>query len=226
MRHPPRLAAALIVLCAPLVGCGSTRAVNARHNGDARGATWAVPMRCAGVPNFHKVDNRLYRGGQPSAEGFRELERMGIKTVINVRSMESDEELLKGTNLRYIEIPTSSYTIDEGDLAAFLAAVNDPKGGPYFVHCHHGADRTGAMVAAYRVVYSGWSSSDAEAEMREGGFNFHEVCVRLAPLVRGLERAELCRLAGIQVPGRDPHSAVAAAANRDAANIPPALVAP
>ena len=191
-----QIAVALLLALTTLVGCGSSRTADSRFSNES-GAAWAAPIHCEGVPNFYKVDDHLYRGGQPTEEGFRQLERMGIRTIINVRSVKSDEDLIKGTNLRYVEIPSSSYTMDEQELAQFIGTVSDSHYGPYFIHCHYGADRTGAMVAAYRIVYHRWSNQDALDEMREGGFHFNELCVRLPPLIRQLHREELCRLAGI-----------------------------
>ncbi|MCC7192841.1 MAG: dual specificity protein phosphatase family protein [Phycisphaeraceae bacterium] len=193
------VAGVLLLVFTTFVGCGSSRAVDSRLS-DEGGAAWAVPIHREGIPNFYKVDDNLYRGGQPTEEGFRQLEQMGVKTIINVRSVKSDEDLIKGTNLRYIEIPSSSYTMDEQELVQFIKAVNDPHHGPYFIHCHYGADRTGAMVAAYRIVYHRWLNQDALNEMREGGFHFNELCVRLPPLIRRIDREELCRLAGITQP--------------------------
>ncbi len=36
---------------------------------------------------------------------------------------------------------------------------------PVLVHCEGGADRTGVMVALYRMVFQGWELSDAKLEM-------------------------------------------------------------
>ena len=47
---------------------------------------WAERIELPGVPNFHKVSNDLYRGAQPTAEGMKRLEKLGIKTVVNLRS--------------------------------------------------------------------------------------------------------------------------------------------
>ena len=38
-----------------------------------------------GVSNFHKVNDNLYRGGQPTAEGFKALAHLGIKTIVDLR---------------------------------------------------------------------------------------------------------------------------------------------
>lgn len=43
------------------------------------------------------------------------------------------------------------------------------------VHCWHGSDRTGAVIAAYRIVQQGWSQHDAIDEMINGGYGFHPI---------------------------------------------------
>ena len=51
--------------------------------------------------------------------------------------------------------------------------MKDPERGPYLVHCQHGADRTGTMVAMYRMVIQGWSREKAVDELVNGGYGFH-----------------------------------------------------
>ncbi|MCX8160735.1 MAG: dual specificity protein phosphatase family protein [Candidatus Saccharicenans sp.] len=138
-----------------------------------RPENWAQPIQVEGLPNLHKVSDLLYRCAQPTVSGFKELEKMGIKTVVNLRSEHSDKKMLAGTNLRYYEIPSKATKIKEADLMKFLQIVTNPEEGPYLVHCHHGADRTGLFVAVYRVVVQGWSKEEAIREMQKGGFGFH-----------------------------------------------------
>ena len=37
------------------------------------------------LPNFRRVDDRLFRGGQPKPGGYARLARLGVKTVVNLR---------------------------------------------------------------------------------------------------------------------------------------------
>ena len=62
-----------------------------------------------GLPNFAKVADGLYRGAQPSAEGFRTLTGMGVKTVVNLRWAHSDREMLAGTGLQYLHIRAKAW---------------------------------------------------------------------------------------------------------------------
>lgn len=147
--------------------------VPACQDSGPRPENWARPIQLKGVPNFHQISETLYRSGQPTAEGFKALENFGIKTVINLRSEASDKELLAGTGLKCVEIPSKATEVKEGDLFTFLKLVTSPEGAPYLIHCHHGADRTGLFVAVYRVVVQGWPKEEAIREMQKGGFGFH-----------------------------------------------------
>lgn len=129
-----------------------------------------------GVINFAKVSPALWRGAQPSREGFQALEKAGVTTVINLRIGEdnSDEPLLAGTGLRYIQIPMKAWSPDAGQLKQFLQEVENVRRqghGAVFVHCQQGRDRTGYSVAAYRMVMEGWTADQAIAEMFDFRFN-------------------------------------------------------
>jgi protein tyrosine/serine phosphatase len=118
-----------------------------------------------GLPNLGRVDDGLWRSGQPTREGFLEAKRLGVKTVVNLRSAHSDDRLLRGTGLRYVEIPASAFDIGPDEVARFLKVATDPASRPVLVHCAQGQDRTGACVAAYRVVVEGWDRGRALEEM-------------------------------------------------------------
>ena len=192
------LAASLALVLLPAARCG-TETADARPAA-ARPAAWAVPLTEPGLPNLHRVDDGLFRGAQPSAEGMRALERMGVRTVVNLRVTGSDREELLGTRLEHEHISFKPWHPEDKDVAAFLRIVTDPARRPVFVHCRHGADRTGMMVAIYRRVVQGWSAEDALAEMTEGGFGFHPVWDDLLDYVRELDGARWRRELGLPDP--------------------------
>jgi protein tyrosine/serine phosphatase len=140
-------------------------------------------QQAAGAPieRFNKVNERLYRGAQPTAAAFEKLRELGVKTVINLR-MEPDQirtgekKIVEDLGMTYVSIPvedgnffTRSRTIPDEAIAAFFRTVDDPSRGPVFVHCHRGADRTGAIVAFYRIARQGWEAEKAFQEAREIG---------------------------------------------------------
>jgi len=124
-----------------------------------------------GVINFAKVDHTLWRGSQPTAEGFRNLEKLGVKTIVSFRHDHDDLPLLKGTKLKFLRIPSRAYRPRDKNLARFLKIMEDPANAPVFIHCAQGRDRTGYNAAAYRMVFQGWSAEEAIAEMKTFRFN-------------------------------------------------------
>jgi tyrosine-protein phosphatase SIW14 len=135
----------------------------------------AFPTKIAGVGNFAQLSPALYRGEQPTREGFAELKKLGIKTVVNLRSFHDDSRLLEGTGLRYFRMHEKAWHPEDEDVVAFLNIVANPENQPVFVHCQQGSDRTGYAVAAYRMVEQGWSADDAIAEMHH--FAFHTIWI-------------------------------------------------
>lgn len=154
---------------------------------------WAEPIELPGLPNFHKVSDDLYRGAQPTAEGMKELEKLGIKTVINLRSMHSDRDEIKDTALAYEHINMTTWNIEDKDVMRFLQIVADPNRTPVFVHCQHGADRTGTVCAIYRIAVQGWSKDEAIDEMTKGGFGYHSIWQNLPNYILKLDVEEIKR---------------------------------
>ena len=151
---------------------------------DPRPAQWASPVQAGGLPNCFKVSDTLFRGAQPAREGFIELQRMGIRTVVNLRSEHSDRRLIQGLGLNYVDIPMNAAFPKEQDFRRFLAVVREPANQPVFVHCQHGSDRTGTAVALYRIAVQGWDREEAIREMTRGGYGFHGIYFHLKPFVR------------------------------------------
>lgn len=149
-----------------------------------------------GLTNFAKVSDVLYRGAQPTKEGFAELKKLGVKTVINLRAKHSDEAIIKGLDLKYFSIPINTWSLDNKHTAQFLNIVLDKANQPVFVHCQHGSDRTGTMVAVYRVYAQKWKAEDAIKELPV--FGFHKIWVNLKKYLRSLDikklEAEMGRL--------------------------------
>src|SRR5512136_903176 len=159
---------------------------------------WAQPLQMEGVPNLYKVSDTLYRSAQPSAEGMKNLKAMGIETVVNLRSFHSDRDKIKGTGLAYEHIYMKAWHPEEEDAVRFLQIVINPKRAPVLVHCQHGADRTGAMCAIYRVAVQGWSKEEALKEMTEGGFEFHGIWQDLVHWMGALDVEGMKKKAGIR----------------------------
>lgn len=123
-----------------------------------------------GVPNFGRVTDKLYRGGEPTPNGFNSLRSMGIGMVINFRDepdeMESEKREVESVGIKYVGIPwTANHDPSSAQIVEFLDLVHANPDTKIFVHCRRGADRTGVMIAAYRIAVEHKSVSEAVSEM-------------------------------------------------------------
>ena len=148
---------------------------------------WATKIDRPGLTNLHKVNDGLYRGAQPTPEGIKELEKLGIKTIVDLRFGHSDKEILDGANVALEQIPMLAWSPKEEDVVRFLRIVTDKSRQPVFVHCQHGADRTGMTCAAYRVAVDGWTKQQAIDEMIKGDFGFHAIWTALPKFIENLD---------------------------------------
>jgi protein tyrosine/serine phosphatase len=158
---------------------------------------WAQSLELPGVPNFHKVSDDLYRGAQPSSEGMKQLEKLGIKTIVNLRSVHSDRDEIKNTGLAYEHIRMTMWNPEDKDIVRFLKIVTDCKNTPVFVHCQFGSDRTGTMCAIYRIAVEGWNKNEAIDEMTKGGFGFHSIWSNLIDYIQKLDIDKIKDTVGI-----------------------------
>lgn len=140
-----------------------------------RPAAWAQPVLLEHTENFYKVTDELYRAAQPTAAAMQSYENFGIRTVINLRGFHSDGDEIAGTKLMLIEMPTHAWSVDNDDYVIMVLQAIRKAEKPVLLHCHHGADRTGLIVAMYRIAEQGWTKADALDEMRNGGFGFHTI---------------------------------------------------
>lgn len=137
-----------------------------------------------GIPNFHVVNDRVYRGGQPSGEGFRNLAAAGIKTIVDLRDEEdhikNEKHFVKALGMHYVSIPMKGmHTPSEKSVSHALKVLYDEHAGPVFIHCKRGADRSGLVLACYRMEHDNWSNREALDEARSYGMSWYQF-----PLIR------------------------------------------
>lgn len=168
----------------------------------AAGAQAGSDASTAAIVRFRQVDAALYRGGQPSADQFAALAKLGIKTVVNLRRNGDEQRVVESLGMRYVDLSAGLHPFgigggfDDRIVQSFFQIIDDPASGPVFVHCRRGADRTGTLVALYRIARHGWTPDDAYDEARRLGMRWwhysvknylHEFAVRLhAPATPGL----------------------------------------
>ena len=162
-----------------------------------RPAQWAEPIVLEGAPNLHRITPTLYRSEQPTALGMKNLEKLGIRTVINLRYFNHDDDEVEGTSLRTERTKILTWRVDDRHVIEVMRMLKKTENGPFLIHCQHGADRTGLMSAMYRRIYHGWSAEDALRELTDGGYGYHSIWTNIQKYVRNADveklRAEIDR---------------------------------
>lgn len=128
-----------------------------------------------GILNFGKVDDRLYRGAQPDAAGVSSLKKLGVKMIINLRlsgdvwKAEAAEAMVNG--IIYTNMPMKGYGRPKAAQIREVLKTIEGYPLPVFVHCEHGCDRTGTIIACYRIQHDRWSSARALEEAKRFGLS-------------------------------------------------------
>lgn len=189
--------------CPPVTIQGGTpsapdRELPAGAVGRGRGADLvSCPQELPGLGNFAEVDpGKLYRSAQPTREGLQlARSRFGVRTVISLRSFHSGRDDAEALGFQYYRLPFTAWHVTPEDAVRFLRLVTDPRNHPILVHCQHGADRTGTMVAVYRIFVQGWKTEEAIDELPR--FGFHAIWGNLKTFLRDEEWRRGAEQAGI-----------------------------
>ncbi|VAW90905.1 Protein tyrosine/serine phosphatase [hydrothermal vent metagenome] len=139
-----------------------------------RPADWATPIIGTSLENIYQVDSGVYRSEQPNLSEFTLLTKFGLKEVLNLREFHSDDDETENLNLQLHRIKIDTGEISEQDILQALKIIKQRK-GPILVHCWHGSDRTGAVIAAYRIVFNQWTKAKAIDELLAGGYGHHDI---------------------------------------------------
>lgn len=144
-----------------------------------------VPARkitIVGVSNVGEVTPHLFRGGQPKQAGYEHLKEMGIDIVVDLRlsGKGNEERDVNKAGMKFVALPWHCLFPRDEVFAKFLQLLHDNPDKKIFVHCRYGDDRTGMMIAAYRMADEGWTAKEAREEMEK--FGFHRlICPSLGP---------------------------------------------
>ena len=157
-----------------------------------RNPMWAAPVATNFVYNFYQVDSGIYRCAQPNKRAFSELSQMGITTVINLRYFETDKRKAENTNLQLFHIKMRANKCKDDEIVSALRLIKNRQGS-IAIHCKHGADRTGLLIALYRIAFQGWSKEDAIEELTLGNYNFHPVFSNIPQYIRDLDVENLIK---------------------------------
>ncbi len=123
------------------------------------------------LQNFEQVSDSLCRGAQPSTDGLRELAKMGVHTIVDLRGeggrATKEAQTARSLGMEYVNIPLDGFQAPTADQVAKVQAIfENPSSGKVFVHCRRGADRTGTMVAIYRIEHDHWKNQQALDEAK------------------------------------------------------------
>ena len=141
----------------------------------------ALPI-CAqeAKPRLYRVDDNVYRGQQPTRQDISNLAKSGIRTVLDLRGVLDhkgwEKQAVEAAGMRYIRIGMSGFFApSDRQIDKILAVLDDPTLGPIFLHCRRGADRSGVVIACYRITHDHWTNAQAMEEARQQGFSRFEV---------------------------------------------------
>lgn len=157
-----------------------------------------------GLTNFGKVTNHIWRGAQPTAEGYRNLVQRGhVKSFLSLRRGANRDEVdlkvekIAGVTCRQVSL--KEWDPGQDSLRQLALAVktlkelsDNPKTRPVYVHCKAGQNRTGFVIATYRMVYQGWTPEEAVREMRI--FGFYRIWSRDEWFLKNLDLVRLKRM--------------------------------
>jgi tyrosine-protein phosphatase SIW14 len=146
------------------------------------GSSKAAAPEVPGIPNFHQVTDRIFRGGQPENESWTHLSKLGVRTVLDLRrpgehSTAAESIAVCAAGMHYLNFPMNGFDTPSAEqLAVPLAMLEGDS--PVFVHCKQGRDRTGTVIAAYRISHQGWENEKALAEAKSLGLHWYESGMR------------------------------------------------
>lgn len=163
-----------------------------------RPVVWAQPMLNSELDNFYKVDEGVYRSRQPDDDEIGEITGLGIKEVLNLRELHSDKGELGGNGLKLYRVKMNAGNITHYQLINALKIIKERRGA-ILIHCWHGSDRTGATIAAYRIIFEDWSKSEAIDELINGGYGYHEnVYPNIVDVINGIDVRQYQKELGIR----------------------------
>jgi hypothetical protein len=187
----------LLFLPAVLLAAALT-SVNAEASEPDDPTNQCVRIDGRGLTNCFQVTDGLYRGGELTHRGVKLLEDRGVRTIVCLRLFAFDKRCLRGTHINFHQIAMTALRPNEDDIVEFLKIALDPNCQPVYVFCNRGAERTGMMCAAYRMVACGWSKEAAICEMTQGPFGYHPIWKQVLVMARNLDVDRVACRVGIE----------------------------
>jgi tyrosine-protein phosphatase SIW14 len=147
---------------------------------------WATKVEACNLINLYKLNDSIYRSEQPDKVEFACLGEAGIRSVLNLRSYHMDSSLVEGSSVKPFTVKMVARKFTDVEIIESLRILrNSPK--PIVVHCLHGADRTGVVIAMYRIIFENWTREQALDELQNGGYGFHEQYTNITGYVKKVD---------------------------------------
>ncbi len=129
------------------------------------------------LPNFAAVKTDFYRGGQPTEAGVKKLAAMGVKTIIDLRGEDetaSKEKVwAENAGIKFVGVSLNNWLRPKTeDIENVIKQIDAAHDAPVFVHCQRGADRTGTVVAVYRISHDDYTAKQAIDEAKNFKFGW------------------------------------------------------
>jgi protein tyrosine/serine phosphatase len=151
-----------------------------------RPSDWARKITNSKFSNLYVLNDSIYRCEQPDSLGFTIIDSIGIKSVLNLRSNHTDNEHIYRLPLNLYNIEMVPYDIGDEEIVKVLRILeNSPK--PIVVHCYYGSDRTGVVIAMYRIIFQNWTKEKALNEMKDGGYGFHNIYINIPLYIKEVD---------------------------------------
>lgn len=154
------------------------------------------PAEVGSCQNFGSVGPLLYRGAEPDAACLDQLAKLGVRTIVSLRDDDEDTERerawAKTRGIRFESVPMSGFRRpDDAEVRRALDVIGSAGNEPVFVHCKRGRDRTGVIIAAWRLSREGWTLEQAWDEAKRFRLAFWQV--RMKDFIRDFAEAERSR---------------------------------
>lgn len=129
------------------------------------------------LSNFAFVNANFYRGGQPTEAGIKKLAQMGVKTIIDLRGEDerakTEESWARAAKINFVNVNLRNWFKPQpADIERIIKEIDRPENQPVFVHCRRGADRTGTIVAVYRITHDDYTAKQAIDEAKKFDFGW------------------------------------------------------
>jgi len=148
-----------------------------------RNTEWACKVDGTCLHNFYRVTDSLYRSEQPDGKAIPYFDSIGIKSILNLREYYSDSIRLHKKNLHYYSVKIVAGNFSDVQIIQSLRIIKDaPK--PILIHCYHGSDRTGVVIAMYRIIFQNWTKEKAIDELEHGNYGFHNRYKNIPAFIR------------------------------------------